>query len=712
MPSQLFTLARKFQAASNGKIFIGKIDTDPTLPENQIQVYLDNEDGSHIPVAQPLIINQAGFPVYNGQIAKFVTVEGHSMAVYDAYGVQQFYYPSVLKYDPDQLHKRIEKIVEENLDVTSYKKLKSFSEEDKYQVIASDGFYYTPLSKTSNQNTNDITNDSGWIFNGNGNSNGFYASQFIDNGMTDREKTEAIQYVIYQIGKTGGGTLYIDRDITLEPMDSNHAGLHIAHDNVHIKMHWVGKIRVKDASNTAIYVSKTTDKINEFTTERTRRVTLDVDIEGNGEYLYSAANNGRGILARRIEDFTVSGCNINNMSMIGVDVQSGAGYIRVVNNNFHGNRWGAIAYNGRCFQSIIAHNICSGSNVPNSVAIQTCGNSIVHSNTVFGSLENTSQCGGISWGEGDFTGIGSVSFNLVKHCSYGVKLVLHGTCNVTGNVIINCKGNGGITSIGTSSGSYPTYGVSQRNLISGNHIVNCSPNCIDSTAQFDVIQGNHCLYLSDTKNPSADTEPDAIEVVRPNVGILLRGDFQVCNNNTIRGANYGIALKIGAKLNGMSDNVVTDSAIAPFVYMSKSKAGTFPSPLNASLEVSPSGTTTQAILYSSSKPSKSFLPSGSLWKRVRLDVGQSSGELVVRAVDTESSGNFYSPNKLNLTSVSGMDNSVGNTISIELTGGGYHQTSITAISGNTVTLSDIPSGKNTGDGMHVYFMKWHQLATI
>ncbi|MCL8556982.1 phage head-binding domain-containing protein, partial [Proteus mirabilis] len=106
MPSQLFTLARKFQAASNGKIYIGKIDSDPTLPENQIQVYLENEDGSHIPVHQPLIINQAGFPVYNGQIAKFVTVEGHSMAVYDSYGEQQFYYPNVLKYSPDQFESR------------------------------------------------------------------------------------------------------------------------------------------------------------------------------------------------------------------------------------------------------------------------------------------------------------------------------------------------------------------------------------------------------------------------------------------------------------------------------------------------------------------------------------------------------------------------------------------------------------------------------
>ncbi|HEI8511767.1 TPA: phage head-binding domain-containing protein [Morganella morganii] len=107
MPSQLFTLARKFQAASNGKIFIGKIDTDPTIPENQIQVYLENEDGTIVPVSQPLIINQAGYPVYNGQIAKFVTVQGHSMAVYDSYGAQQFYYPNVLKYDPDQFKEQL-----------------------------------------------------------------------------------------------------------------------------------------------------------------------------------------------------------------------------------------------------------------------------------------------------------------------------------------------------------------------------------------------------------------------------------------------------------------------------------------------------------------------------------------------------------------------------------------------------------------------------
>lgn len=33
MPSQLFTMARSFKAVANGKIYIGKIDTDPVNPE-------------------------------------------------------------------------------------------------------------------------------------------------------------------------------------------------------------------------------------------------------------------------------------------------------------------------------------------------------------------------------------------------------------------------------------------------------------------------------------------------------------------------------------------------------------------------------------------------------------------------------------------------------------------------------------------------------
>ena len=103
MPSQPFTMARFFKAVANGKIFVGQVDTDPTNPANQIQVYIENEDGTYVPVPQPLRINSGGLPVYGGQIVKFVTVQNHSMAVLDAYNVQQFYFNDILKYAPDQL---------------------------------------------------------------------------------------------------------------------------------------------------------------------------------------------------------------------------------------------------------------------------------------------------------------------------------------------------------------------------------------------------------------------------------------------------------------------------------------------------------------------------------------------------------------------------------------------------------------------------------
>ncbi|MDJ4062421.1 phage head-binding domain-containing protein [Salmonella enterica] len=106
-PRPIFTESRSFKAVANGKIYIGQIDTDPVNPANQIPVYIENEDGSHVQITQPLIINAAGKIVYNGQLVKVVTVKGHSMAIYDAYGYQVDYIANVLKYDPEQLEYRL-----------------------------------------------------------------------------------------------------------------------------------------------------------------------------------------------------------------------------------------------------------------------------------------------------------------------------------------------------------------------------------------------------------------------------------------------------------------------------------------------------------------------------------------------------------------------------------------------------------------------------
>ncbi|EAY2062494.1 hypothetical protein AH562_04550 [Salmonella enterica] len=106
-PRPVFTDSRTFKALPNGKIYIGDVDTDPVNPSNQVPVYIENEDGSFVQITQPLIINAAGKIVYNGQLAKVNTTGAHSMAVYDAYGVQVDYIPNALEYDPDQFSKRL-----------------------------------------------------------------------------------------------------------------------------------------------------------------------------------------------------------------------------------------------------------------------------------------------------------------------------------------------------------------------------------------------------------------------------------------------------------------------------------------------------------------------------------------------------------------------------------------------------------------------------
>lgn len=106
MPSQIFTRAAIFQSCENGNIYIGKPDTDPQLPQNQIQVYIQEEDGSLLAVGQPIKINAGGYPVdASGQIQKFVTEQNFSMTVTNATGGVEHTFSDLLKYSPDQLRK-------------------------------------------------------------------------------------------------------------------------------------------------------------------------------------------------------------------------------------------------------------------------------------------------------------------------------------------------------------------------------------------------------------------------------------------------------------------------------------------------------------------------------------------------------------------------------------------------------------------------------
>lgn len=224
MPSQLFTMARSFKAVANGKIYIGKIGTDPVNPENQIQVCVENEDGSHVPVSQPIIINAAGYPVYNGQITKFVTVQGHSMAVYDAYGAQQFYFPNVLKYDPDQFRAIIE------------------SPEGAGHV----GYQYRRNTGSTMRMVSDVLDErvSLWDFHCDPSGNVIQPGVSVDS-------RQHLQAAIDYLSAKGGGTLHIPEGATwyLNSIStgavSGHSGIIQLKSNVNIKLD--GTIKVGPA---------------------------------------------------------------------------------------------------------------------------------------------------------------------------------------------------------------------------------------------------------------------------------------------------------------------------------------------------------------------------------------------------------------------------------------------------------------------------------
>lgn len=107
MPSSPFIQVGKFAPISGGDIYIGKPDTNPKDPANQVQVYLENEDLTLVPVPQPIKINQSGYPEYNGIVGRFVTQTASSMDVYDRNDVLQYSFDNLLEYDAAQMWKVI-----------------------------------------------------------------------------------------------------------------------------------------------------------------------------------------------------------------------------------------------------------------------------------------------------------------------------------------------------------------------------------------------------------------------------------------------------------------------------------------------------------------------------------------------------------------------------------------------------------------------------
>lgn len=168
MPVDSFCMGRFLKNAEGGKVYVCKKGTPAdkmTEKGNFLTVYKE-ENGEHTAITQPIILNQVGLPVVNGAVATILCPQEYALAVYDAYGAQQFYFPNVLKYDSDQLRQDLASqggvnlvngaISQEDLVLQSITKIPSYDNSNVVQAwrdsVATYGYVYF-----SNHSKNQMT---------------------------------------------------------------------------------------------------------------------------------------------------------------------------------------------------------------------------------------------------------------------------------------------------------------------------------------------------------------------------------------------------------------------------------------------------------------------------------------------------------------------------------------------------------------------------
>lgn len=101
MPVDNFYMGRFLKNAEGGEVYVCTKGTPADQMKNEanfLTLYRE-EGGEQVPVTQPVILNQVGLPVVDGNVVNILCPQEYALAVYDAYGEQQFYFPSVTKYD-------------------------------------------------------------------------------------------------------------------------------------------------------------------------------------------------------------------------------------------------------------------------------------------------------------------------------------------------------------------------------------------------------------------------------------------------------------------------------------------------------------------------------------------------------------------------------------------------------------------------------------
>ncbi len=84
---------------ANAQIYVGIPDTDPEIIGNQKTLYVQQEDGTIVAVAQPIRTSMGGVTMYSGSPVVLLVDSNYSLKVLNSIGVQIYYTPSVDAWD-------------------------------------------------------------------------------------------------------------------------------------------------------------------------------------------------------------------------------------------------------------------------------------------------------------------------------------------------------------------------------------------------------------------------------------------------------------------------------------------------------------------------------------------------------------------------------------------------------------------------------------
>jgi hypothetical protein len=99
----------KPKPVSGGGLYFGVPGTDPEIPANQKRVYYIEEDGSILPLNQPVPLGNGGVPTYNGSPAKLAVDGSYSYKVIDKVGTAA---QSTVYYSAKTAHPALQNIGE------------------------------------------------------------------------------------------------------------------------------------------------------------------------------------------------------------------------------------------------------------------------------------------------------------------------------------------------------------------------------------------------------------------------------------------------------------------------------------------------------------------------------------------------------------------------------------------------------------------------